>query len=103
MKLPQKTKMKRLKMKPGELTKRMFVKMVFDDLVKSYKYTFKEARKLIKRFPDVMEEHYLHATDVELFIGAHRKGDTESLKFFRNGNYIKSDVSGTAMCLDLLW
>ena len=92
-----------LKIKPRKLTKRMFVKMVFDDLVKNCKYTFKEARKLIKRFPDVMEEHYVHATDEEHFIRIHRKGDTESLKFFRNGNYIKSDVSGTAMCLDLLW
>ncbi|MBR5838470.1 MAG: hypothetical protein IKZ84_07980 [Victivallales bacterium] len=90
-------------MKPSELTKEMFDNMVFDDLVNSYKYAYEEARKLIDRFPDVMEEQYVHATDEENFILTHRKGDTESLEFFRNGNYIKSVVSGTAMCLDLLW
>lgn len=89
-------------MKLSELTMEMFDKMVMDDLVNSCKYSPDQARKLMKENADVVDDGYKGATDEKYFIGTHKKGDTESLNFFRNGNYIKSKVLSVSQALDLL-
>ena len=76
--------------------------MVVDDLVESNGYDKKTALNLVNGNVDVVKEGYRSATDEDYFISTHRKGDDESLAYFRNGNYIKSSVSRTSMNLDLL-
>ena len=89
-------------MKPNELTKEAYRKLLIADLVKSYKYTPEKAAALLDEYPDVVDEGYKGTTDEQCYIKTHRAGDSEGLADFREGKYILSSIGGTAMCLDML-
>lgn len=88
-------------MKPSELTKEEFVQKVKALLIGDYEYSSEEADKLMQKFSQDVDEGYESATSEEKFIALHPK-DNESLNYFRNGNYINTNISNTAWALDLM-
>lgn len=88
-------------MKPNELTREMFAKRVKEILVREYKYTASDAEILMRRFSKEMDDEYESLTSEDRFVETH-PNDSESLGFFRNGNYIESGISSMAWSLDLM-
>ena len=88
-------------MKPSELTKDLYLKKVKDVLIEVYKYSSEEADDMMRRFSKDVDEGYRSLTSEEKFVSIH-PNDSESLRLFRNGNYIESGISDMAWGLDLM-